>query len=179
MRINRPSHPKNLLLAGLKASITRSSPFLRPMSVIQKSYETPVETVGRVTLLGVALALIGGFLVALLVTPDPRGYGTHQQFGLPPCTFRLLFGIHCPGCGMTTCFAHFVRGQFVEATRANLAGVVLAMTSALLIPWCLYSAAIGRTWKVSDPVTAGGGLAIGLCGSTVVLWAVRVMGNFV
>lgn len=80
---------------------------------------------------------------------------------------------------MTTCFAYFVRGQFVEATRANLAGVVLAATCALMIPWCLYSAVIARTWMVSDPVTVGGGLAIGLCGLTVALWAVRVMGSFV
>lgn len=149
------------------------------MSVIQTPYEMPIKTTGRAVLLGIALVLIAGFLVALMVTPDPRGYGTHQQFGLPPCTFRLLFGIHCPGCGMTTCFAHFVRGQFVEATRASLAGVVLAATCALMIPWCLYSAAIARTWMVSDPVIVGGGLAIGLCGLTVALWAVRVMGSFV
>lgn len=144
------------------------------MSGMQSSCEAPVKTLGRAILFGLALVLAGGFLLALLVNPDPRGFGTHQQYGLPPCTFRLLFGIHCPSCGMTTCFAHFVRGQFAPAVQANLAGFVLATTCALMIPWCLFSAMIGRTWMVSDPVTAGGGLVIGLSVLTVALWAVRI-----
>jgi hypothetical protein len=170
---------KKLLSTGLKAIITRCSPYFTFMSVTRLSCESPVKTLGRGILLGMALAMIAGFLVALMVTPDPRGFGTHQQLGLPPCTFRLLLGYPCPACGMTTSFAYFVRGHFVDAAQASLAGVVLAATCALMIPWCLFSAAIGRTWMVSDPVTFGAILAIVLCGLTVVLWAVRMIGYFV
>lgn len=76
---------------------------------------------------------------------------------------------------MTTCFSHFVRGQFVEAARANLAGTVLAMVCLLLIPWCLWSAQRGRLWLVSDPVTFTGTLVISLSGLAVLLWAVRLV----
>ena len=146
------------------------------MSALDPSYETPVRTYGRAALLGIASFLTGVFLVALLLSPDPRGFGTHQQLGLPPCTFWLLFGYPCPGCGMTTCFSHFVRGHLVEAARANLAGVILATVCALLIPWCLISAMIGRLWLVSDPVSVGGSLMIGLSSLTVLLWVVRLIG---
>ena len=145
------------------------------MSETRQSVETPVGSVGRATLLGTASFLIVGFGIALLLNPDPRGFGTHQQLGLPPCTFRLLFGYPCPGCGMTTCFAHFVRGQFVEAARANLSGAVLATVCVLLIPWCFWSAYCRRLWMVSEPVTVAGVLAVCLAGLCVLLWAVPLI----
>lgn len=144
------------------------------MSVTQ-SYETPVKTTGRATLLAIALVLIGGFLVALWVSPDPRGYGTHQQLGLPPCTFRLLFGYPCPGCGMTTCFAHFVRGQFAEAARSNVAGFVMAAICAMIIPWSLISAFLGRLWLVSDPAMVAGGMMASLSFLAFMLWLVQLI----
>jgi hypothetical protein len=145
------------------------------MSDIRQPLEAPVGNGGRAALLGIAFVLIVGFGIALLLDPDPRGYGTHQQLGLPPCTFRLLFGHPCPGCGMTTSFSHFVRGQFVNAVHANLAGTLLASVCALLIPWCLWSAWSGRLWMVSDPVSVAGVLSICLATLTVLLWVARVI----
>jgi hypothetical protein len=126
-------------------------------------------------LLGTALFLVVGFGVALLLNPDPRGFGTHQQLGLPPCTFRFLFGRHCPGCGMTTSFAYFVRGQFVEAVRANAAGTVLAAVCVLLIPWCLWSAFRGRLWMISDPAPVVAVLFVSLSSLIVLVWAARLI----
>lgn len=122
-----------------------------------------------------ALALSIGFGAAILLDPDPRGFGTHQQFGLPPCTFRLLFGVPCPGCGMTTCFSHFVRGQFAGAVRANVAGTVLAMVCALLIPWSVWSAVRSRLWMVDEPVTVVSVLMLTVGGLTVVVWIARLL----
>ena len=139
--------------------------------------EAPIGSTGRATLIGTALFLIVGFGIAGLLNPDPRGYGTHQQLGMPPCTFRFLFGRPCPGCGMTTCFAHFVRGEFTKACRANIAGVVLAAVCVMLIPWCLWSAYRGRLWKVSDPVMFAGGLTLSLSGLAILLWIARVLGK--
>ena len=136
--------------------------------------EAPIGSTGRATLIGTALFLIVGFGIAGLLNPDPRGYGTHQQLGMPPCTFRFLFGRPCPGCGMTTCFAYFVRGQMLEAMRANLAGVVLAFVCALLIPWCLWSAYRGRLWMVSDPLPFVATLFISLSSLIMLLWAVHM-----
>lgn len=142
----------------------------------RKFVEAPIGRIGRTTLFGTAFLLIVGFGVAWLLSPDPRGYGTHQQLGLPPCTFRFLFSRPCPGCGMTTCFAFFVRGQFVEAVRANAAGVVLASVCLLLIPWCLWSAFRGRLWMVSDPVPVVATLFVSLSTLIILLWAIRMLG---
>ena len=152
-----------------------SLPIPEIMSINRQSVEAPVGTLGRAILFGVATFLTGGFALARSLSPDPQGFGTHQQFGLPPCTTRMLFGIPCPGCGMTTCFAHFVRGEFVLAANANLAGVVLAAVCALLIPWSLWSAHRGRLWMVSDPVTFAGVLTICMSGLAVLFWAARLI----
>ena len=52
---------------------------------------------------------------------------------------------------MTTSFAHFVRGNLLQALRANVAGVVLALVCAVQIPWCWWSAARGRLSGIADP----------------------------
>jgi|GEM_PF-627787 len=72
-----------------------------------------------------------GVVVTLLVTatnlaPSRRHLGTHQQLGLPPCGFMMMTGLPCPTCGMTTAFSCAVRGQLIEAARAQVAGLVLA-----------------------------------------------------
>jgi hypothetical protein len=163
------------LAAVFRRNYQPLSPFLKLMSELRQPVEAPVGNGGRAALLGIAFFLLIGFGIALLLDPDPRGYGTHQKLGLPPCTFRLLFGRPCPGCGMTTSFSHFVRGQFVEAARANAAGTLLAAVCALLIPWCLWSARSGRLWMVADPVSVAGILSISLATLTVLMWVARVI----
>jgi hypothetical protein len=72
--------------------------------------------------------------VAAWLRPDARGYGTHQQLGLPPCQFELGTGVPCPGCGLTTSFALMAHGHVVRAFGAHLMGPVLfAMTLALAL----------------------------------------------
>ena len=111
----------------------------------------PVPRSGRWLLVGWSLLLIGGFALAWNLEPDPRGFGTHQSLGLPPCTFRALFDIPCPGCGMTTSFSHFVRGNLRQALLVNVGGLVLALVCAVQIPWCWWSAARGRLSGITDP----------------------------
>jgi hypothetical protein len=124
-----------------------------------------------------SLFLLAGFSLAVSVEPDPRGFGTHQKLwpGLRPCTFMVLFDIPCPSCGMTTCFAHFVRGQWVSAARANPAGVLLALVCAVQIPWCWASAWLGRYWMLDEPDLALVWMAVSLVGVTLLQWGVRLM----
>jgi hypothetical protein len=77
---------------------------------------------------------------------------------------------------MTTCFAHFVRGEFAQSARANLAGTLLAAVCALLIPWCVGSAYVGRMLLVSYPMelVATGTFILG--GLAVLLWIFRLFG---
>lgn len=105
----------------------------------------------RWALFGWSLVLIAGFALAASLEPDPRGFGTHQRLGLPECTLRQWLGIPCPSCGGTTTFALFVRGQWASAVRTNLAAFGLAAWCAAMIPWSLFSAAIGRTWRIDRP----------------------------
>jgi hypothetical protein len=53
------------------------------------------------------LALGTGAVLALAIwlSPDPAGHGTHMQLGLNNCTFLSLTGYPCPMCGATTTFA--------------------------------------------------------------------------
>lgn len=81
-----------------------------------------------------AAALLALFPLALLglagtLRPDADGLGTHQQLGLPPCSMRLVLGVRCPSCGMTTSWAHFMRGQWAESVAANPGGFLLALYS--------------------------------------------------
>ena len=103
----------------------------------------------RLSLGVIALGFVTIFVIAIYLKPDPRGFGTHQQLGLPPCTFKALTGFGCPHCGMTTSFSNIVRGRFDAAWMANPLGILLASAFALSIPWCLGTAFSGR-WIWTD-----------------------------
>lgn len=75
--------------------------------------------------------------LAIYLRPETRGYGTHQQLGLPACSFIILSGMPCPTCGMTTAFADTVRGRLVEAFFAQPAGLVLCLTTMALAAYSL------------------------------------------
>lgn len=117
----------------------------------------------------VALALLAAILLTLLVTarmltPDVHGRGTHEQLGLPPCAFSVLFHRPCPACGMTTSWAWLLRGNVRKALAANAGGALLAMVGMMAVPWLLVSAIRGWwfAWTPSDWATVSIGCTIGL-----------------
>ena len=87
------------------------------------------STRGLVLLL--AAALLAPLIVAATLTPDPRGLGTHQQLGLPVCSWPAALGIPCPSCGMTTAFAYAARADFTAAFVAQPMGALLAIAAAI------------------------------------------------
>ena len=129
----------------------------------------------RVLLFGGGASLAALLVVAATLKPSQRGYGTHQQLGLPPCTFVMLLGHRCPACGMTTAWAHLVRAQPIAALRANVGGALLGLAAIVLAPWLLASAMRGR-WlghAPSDRVVLGVALALVLV--TVIDWGIRFL----
>ncbi len=111
------------------------------------------ERLTFVTRLTIAIAGSGLMLlltIAAWLEPSPAGLGTHQQLGLPPCTFRVLFGARCPSCGMTTAWANVMNAQMGEAVSANVGGTLLAILALMATPWLLLSAATGR-WLLVAP----------------------------
>ena len=134
----------------------------------------PLSRRGRALLTLWSFCLLGGFGLAVTMEPDPRGYGTHQRLGLPPCSFRVMFNLPCPSCGMTTSFSNFIRGRFVEAARANVAGLLLATVCAVGVPWCWLSVSSGRMWNVSQPGLCLIWLLVVLCVVAISQWAYRI-----
>ena len=98
----------------------------------------------RGTLLGIAIGLTAVFGIAAWLSPygkdgQPLRMETHRQMGLPPCTFKLLTGVPCPSCGMTTSFALLMHGDLENSLRANAVGTLLALFGLAVIPWSLAS----------------------------------------
>lgn len=122
-------------------------------------------------LFAVPLAVV---ITAAMLTPSASGHGTHTQLGLPPCGFLVLTGYPCPGCGLTTSFAHMTRLQFIGATHANPFGVILFLVSFFTIP-----VAVRGFWKGSPVLDTLDDLhfekwAILLCASSIGVWLVRI-----
>jgi hypothetical protein len=107
----------------------------------------------RIALMLVAAGLIAVFAVANKLSPygldgKPLQSGTHQQLGLPPCTFRVWTGKPCPACGLTTSFALLVQGDLEASWNANAIGTLLAIFCLALAPWNLACALRGRLFFV-------------------------------
>jgi hypothetical protein len=135
----------------------------------------PVGQSARAMLIVWSLAVIAGFTVAYRLEPDPRGFGTHQRLGLPPCTIRAVFGIPCPSCGMTTSFANITKGHWQAAARANVAGLLLSLICAVLVPWCWLSAFYGRLCWVQRPVHFAAIILVAVSGLATVEWMLRLL----
>src|SRR5262245_15153515 len=100
-------------------------------------WPAPLTVAARCFALLAGLALAAMLAVAVWLTPNERGFGTHQQLGLPECSVLAAFHIRCPACGMTTSWAYTVRGQLWRAATANCGGMLLAIGAILLAPWLL------------------------------------------
>lgn len=114
-------------------------------------------------------------LVATTLEPAAVGHGTHTQLGLPPCGFFVVTGSPCPGCGLTTAFAHMVRLEWVAAARANAFGVALFFVTALYVP--LSAWAVLRRWPVVstlERLRADYAIVL-LAASAMVNWTVRLL----
>lgn len=134
----------------------------------------PTPKLDRALWWSLAVGCFAVLLVAAMLEPDARGHGTHAQLGLPPCGFLLLTGAPCPGCGLTTAFAHAIRGHWMLAVDANPFGLLLFAAVAACVPLGLLAG--WRRWSVDSVVDrlAVGRLALGIAGSGIALWVVRL-----
>ena len=84
-----------------------------------------------------AATLLGLIVLGVFVAPDDRGYGTHEQLGLPACGVMKVTGIPCPGCGVTTSVALAASGRFADSFVNQPFGLLTALAGAFFV---LYSA---------------------------------------
>jgi hypothetical protein len=138
-------------------------------------HRRPFSRLERATMVAAGIAIVGLLAVAASLEPDDRGLGTHQRLGLPPCTVRVVLGIRCPSCGMTTSWACLTKGRLVEALRANTAGTLLGLVAAVVGPWLLVSGVRGRWF--GKPGNEWVPLVVALSVGAVALvdWGVRLM----
>jgi hypothetical protein len=112
----------------------------------------PAEVRRRFVAAAIAVGASGGLLVvAWLLPPASRGFGTHQALGLPACSWPARFGVPCPSCGMTTAFALASKGRIVESFTTQPMGCVLAIAAGMTFVAAIWTLATGRTvWPVYE-----------------------------
>ena len=99
---------------------------------------------GRLMALALALGCLAILVTAARLTPSPEGYGSHTELGLQPCQFMQRTGLPCPGCGMTTSWTWFVRGNLAASLYVQPMGTVLAAIAVCCFWTGLYVAISGR-----------------------------------
>lgn len=98
------------------------------------------------------LVLIGCVVlisIAVWVSPDRTGLGSHQQLGLPRCNMVMITGYPCPTCGMTTAFSYSVRGRLISAIQAHPAGFLLAILTMMTAIVSVRVICTGKVWVVN------------------------------
>jgi hypothetical protein len=146
-------------------------------------YDEPLEVIPilrwwvRGGLLAIAVGLIAVFSIAIWLKPydadgKPLAMGSHQQLGLPPCTFQWSTGLPCPSCGMTTSFALLMHGDVWNSLKANAVGTLLAICCLLLIPWCIASALLKRPVLIVSIERAMTWLVVGLLTLMLFRWVI-------
>ena len=87
---------------------------------------------------------LGMLAVASWLRPLPSGWGTHEQLGLPACSWIAEKGWPCPTCGLTTSLAAAADGDFIAAFRAQPFGLVVFLVAAALAATALAEVATGH-----------------------------------
>lgn len=131
-------------------------------------------------LVGAVLALPTGTVLGLAVslTPDPSGMGTHRQLGLGGCSMLVSTGVPCPMCGMTTTFAHLAHLHLLDGLLTQPFGVVLfTLTTLTFLVGVSDLALPARRWRRTlawiEP--REGWIAGGLMAGLVLGWAYKVL----
>jgi Protein of unknown function (DUF2752) len=91
--------------------------------------------------------LCAGMLgIGLWLTPKPAGTGSHEELGLPPCSFLATTGYPCPTCGCTTAVANFSHGHVLRSFLTQPFGFAVALVAFVLLPLTLWGFVSG-SWK--------------------------------
>ncbi len=96
---------------------------------------------------------------------------------LPPlCTSRIVFGLDCPGCGLTRAFIAISHGRLERAWELNRASFAVYLFVAAQIPWQTIQA--WRTRRGHAPLEWPGVylIPIGLAILLVINWMLKVIG---
>jgi hypothetical protein len=124
------------------------------------------------TALAAALAVLA---LSRFLQPDPSGFGTHTQLGLPPCMFRAITSLPCPTCGLTTAFSYMARLQLTSAVRSHPLGLPLFLLDVALVPLSLLACI--RAWPINRTLQRlrAGGVAVIISVAALLAWVARLI----
>lgn len=119
-------------------------------------------------------ALLGLGVFAIFVTPDPRGYGTHESLGLPPCFPLEFWNVPCPGCGVTTSVALVAHGCIGRAFVTQPFGALLALAVPFAFAWAWIQHFRGRDLRRELMKAPAGWLGIGVAVIVLGAWVYKL-----
>jgi hypothetical protein len=173
--MKQSSCPKFDLAASCRSGYSPAPHHQIPLANTDETERTRFSRHDRFWLAAGGVGLLGLLAIAAVLKPSPSGYGTHEQLGLPPCTFSVLFGRPCPTCGMTTAWAYMMRGQWYEACRANAGGTLFGLLAMVAAPWLLGSALRGDWLGVRPDERVAAGVLATVLLVTTIDWAIRLL----
>lgn len=93
---------------------------------------------------GTIAAALAILVLGLWITPDARGFGTHEQLGMAPCHFLAWTGFPCPGCGVTTSVSLAAHGSFAQSLSTQPLGTLLTILVPIAALFTIVQHARGR-----------------------------------
>ncbi len=93
--------------------------------------------VGSQRLRGVVTALVAVLPLLALLVPT-RWIERHPV----PCLFTAVFGIRCPGCGMTRAVSCAAHGRFKDAFHYN--PLVVVVLPLAIVEWLRFVSSVSR-----------------------------------
>lgn len=145
-----------------------------PLGPLVFRLEARRPVVARLWAAAVALGCLALLGLSRWLEPDPRGLGTHEQLGGWQCVVPLVTGYPCPTCGMTTAFAHTVRGQWGAAFHAQPAGLVLCLAVMAAAGLALGVLASGKTWHLNWYRVSPAWVPLAVLGLLLLGWGYKI-----
>jgi hypothetical protein len=93
------------------------------------------EKILHVLFLGISLAILA---MSFLMSSDGKTQVFLPGFSSPmpsACATKVIFGVDCPGCGLTRAFISISHGEFLKAWNFNRASFIVYAFVAVQIPW--------------------------------------------
>lgn len=113
--------------------------------------------------LSLALALVGVAALILVSVPSLAAFK-------PPCFFRAISGLYCPGCGTTRAVSAVLGGDLVTAARMN----PLLLLLGPMLGYVLLRDSLGVLGVLQPPArSAGVWVPVALAVTVVLFWVLR------
>ncbi|QEG24290.1 DUF2752 domain-containing protein [Mariniblastus fucicola] len=105
--------------------------------------------------LHIVFLLMAAAVITCSFVMSSEGKTTVRMPGVPvqmpsTCMSKRIWGVDCPGCGLTRSFISMSHAQFGRAFSFNPAGPLVYLFVLFQIPWHLYQ--MFRLWKLRRPI---------------------------